>query len=96
MTDKPNREKRIRRKCQEMDLDELGVFVSGNLMDAEWAIEEAMTKIDACRDGDNLGEAAHASMETLQAWNMIRAGHMVLTRVDATMNKREIPVAASR
>ena len=95
MAERQDLEERTKKKLADMDLDKVGLFISKNLMQVEWALEYACGLVDDERDG-NLEGAAMASMMTLQSYHEIRAAHMRLTRVDAMVNSREIPMAASR
>lgn len=95
MSEKRNLEDRTKAKLDNMSLDQKALYISKCLMQAEWAIWAALPDVDALRTS-NKCDMAKASMEVLQSYNEIRAAHMRLTRVDLTVNDREIPMAASR
>ncbi len=88
-------EKRTKKKLEDMSLDEKSLFISKHLMQVEWALEMACNDVDDLRE-NHQGDTAMASMMTLQSYHEIRAAHMRLTRVDAMVNDRDIPVAAAR
>ncbi len=95
MAERKDLEERTKKRLDGMSLDEKSLWISKLLMQVEWALESACPDVDALR-ADDRGEEAMASMMTLQSYHEIRAAHMRLTRVDAMVNERDIPLAESR